>query len=372
MTIIDEEIDRSGYCDTLAFSGFDVCFADGQSRFLVFGSEDGRLIFADRNGKKLGDTVRSVSESQEAVNGYANIANCHAIGTRSELTLIWNLFNEGPIGQSHIEHGVHGVVATANNMFVAPAGRSGLMFIKPSRGDTEQTVLISNDPDKTLNFYGATALLNENKEDVIVNAMRAGGIAAGILSPDLGSHRVQRIFPKDIDIVDVCSLGSSLAVAALGKDGTILVFRDILTDREPHQTRFRTVEGVAYRIVHARGHLFVLTSKGLYVLANLASRILAGRLQKHDITQVLPLAMSAVDMTVHVNQNIYIVTDETAVLRLKLSEVERSIPIEGKPTEIFGSGTSNGSAKFSFVASPEIGESRDIGYSYSELPLVAV
>ena len=111
--------------------------------------------------------------------------------------------------------------------------------------------------------------------------MHSGGIAVGILSPDFTSHRVQRIFPKDLDIIDTCSLENSLAVAALGKDGTILVFRDILKDRKPHLTKFKTIHGTAYRILHSRGHLFVLTSKGFYVLANLASSILAGAISEN-------------------------------------------------------------------------------------------
>jgi len=329
-TLIDEIVDTDGYCDTLSFHGFEVCFAGSQDESLVFGSEDGKLIFADRYGKKRADTAKSVSESEEAINGYAKIANCHAISTRHELTLIWNLFNEGPISTSFVEHSVHGVIATANKIFVAPAGRSGLMFIKPSNEQQEQSVLLSNDSTKSLYFYSTIALLNATKEDVIVSAMRSGGVAAGVLSSDLTSHRVQRISPKDIDVIDVCSLDNSLAVAVLGKDGTILIFRDILKDRKPHQTKFKLIDGVAYRILHSHGHLFVLTSKGFFVLANLASMILSGKQKRDDITQILRLPMSAVDATVHMNRNIYIVNDSNEVLRLKVSEVENNIPHENQ------------------------------------------
>ena len=119
MTFIDEMVERDGYCDTLTFRNFDVCFAGSQNESLVFGSEDGRLIFADQYGKKVDDTVNSVTESEEAINGYARIANSHAIGTRSDLTLIWNLFNEGAIRSTNVEHGVHGVIAT-RIIFMSP------------------------------------------------------------------------------------------------------------------------------------------------------------------------------------------------------------------------------------------------------------
>jgi hypothetical protein len=85
-------------------------------------------------------------------------------------------------------------------------------------------------------------------------------------------------------------------VAVLARDGSIILFRDVLTDESPITAKFNRVQGTAYRLLGHGGELYVLTSKGLYVLGKLASRFLAGELDPGVVTQILTVPMDAVDM----------------------------------------------------------------------------
>jgi hypothetical protein len=104
---------------------------------------------------------------------------------------------------------------------------------------------------------------------------------------------------KDVDIIDLCALsqeGDSLAVAALGRDGSVILYQDILNDTKPKTFRFQTMKGVAYRILSHRGDVYVLTSCGLYVLGKLGNRFLSGEKRDEIVTPILPLPFTAVDM----------------------------------------------------------------------------
>jgi len=161
--------------------------------------------------------------------------------------------------------------------------------------------------------------------DVLVSAVRSGGIVAGELSVDARSLRASTIAPDGIDVVDICGLSNSLATAALGRNGTLMLFQDILSDTEPRSLKFSSIEGVAYRLMCARGHIFVLTSKGFYVLANLAKKFLEGQIHDRNAMQIVSMKMSAVDANVFKNEFVYIVNDESSVYRIDLSEVENDI-----------------------------------------------
>ena len=112
-----------------------------------------------------------------------------------------------------------------------------------------------------------------------------------------------------------------------------MLFHDILRDTAPRNLKFRGIEGVAYRLISARGHIFVLTSKGFYVLANLAKRFLDGEIGEKSVTQIMAMKMCAVDANVFKNEFVYIVNDESSVFRIDLSQIERVMPKEEQKEE---------------------------------------
>ena len=99
-------------------------------------------------------------------------------------------------------------------------------------------------------------------------------------------------------MVDVCALDAkahSHAVAAVARDGTLIFFPDILHRTAPKTIKFRSVRGTVYRILSARGDIFMLTSKGLFLLANLAERLAQGGWTGSVTTNILPLPIAAAD-----------------------------------------------------------------------------
>jgi hypothetical protein len=99
-----------------------------------------------------------------------------------------------------------------------------------------------------------------------------------------------------IDICPLCSEGDSLAVAVLGRDGSLILCRDVLNDRRTKTCKFHTIKGVAYRILSHLGDIYVLTNRGLYVLGQLGSRFLNGDTMVGVTTPVMPLELAAIDM----------------------------------------------------------------------------
>ena len=77
------------YGDTIVFKGFEVSWAGPFYDSMCFGSEDGRLRFTTPAGVELGGTYKSVSDSQEAINGLATIGYSQAVSTRADVTFMW-------------------------------------------------------------------------------------------------------------------------------------------------------------------------------------------------------------------------------------------------------------------------------------------
>jgi hypothetical protein len=100
-----------------------------------------------------------------------------------------------------------------------------------------------------------------------------------------------------LNISDVCYIGNNefpFAVAAFGMDRSIHFVRDIRSDSRIAALRFPGLEGVAYRILSAQGHAFLLTSEWLYSLRGLVEAFLSG--QRIDgLTRVQGWKLQAVD-----------------------------------------------------------------------------
>jgi hypothetical protein len=277
--------------------GFDVCWA-GPSPLgtgLCFGSTDGWLLFADEEGRPLGDPAKA-SVSREAINGVVRAGSWVVVSTRGDVNF-WTLpGTEGGHDEvAVLPCGAHGIGTTARGDVIAPLGRNGIMFVEPPfTPETSITAL----GEEGLNVYRVVSLLSPSGTEVLACAARTGGVAAGPFSGSQTTTMRTATF-NGLDVIDICPLVSgerSLAVAALSRDGSIILFRDVLADDRPVTVKFRKVQGTAYRLLSHSGELYVLTSKGLYVLGKLAARFLAGELSAGVVTRILPLPMDAVDM----------------------------------------------------------------------------
>jgi hypothetical protein len=321
------------YYESIPIPDFKVSWVGACRDLLCCGSESGTLRFVTTDGDLRLET-HPISDLGEAINGFAEVGDFQAVSTRSDVTFISQLLSGldrpnrlGPTDAGKVLAGVHGVIGTKNGYFVAPMGQQGLMIAKAG-GAEEEHVYVSHDAVKDLYFYRSIPMSHSNGDCVIVSAIRRKGIAAGVFPSDMKTHAVNTVTPQDLDVIDICDLGQSLAVAALDKHGRILLFNDILDDKKPVNLKFGNIKGIAYRILASRGHLFVLTSKGFHVLANVVKRFLNKEPLNETVTYILSTPMSAIDATVFNDKFIFIINDKSGVFRLSLDNVEEGMPIQ--------------------------------------------
>lgn len=316
----------------IRFSDFEVCWA-GPNPFrsgFCFGSEDGRLLFTDEDGNALLHGPAQGSASREAINGVARLGPYLAVTTRAEVNF-WT-FDEKqwdkPPSCVLFPHGAHGIQATAGGSFIAPLGRTGIMAAQPPF-DEKHRVMILGGKKEVLNHYRVISLQSGDGQEVLACAARLGGIGSMELHLEQTSHTLRIISAKGLDVVDLCALSTevgSLAVAAAGRDGTLILIRDVWRDRKPIALKFvDTIEGTVYRLMNAGGDLFLLTSKRLYVLVGLAKRFLAGEPISGISTPVLPIPMEAVDANLCEPRWLLIV-QANEVLKFDVGLIRQSAP----------------------------------------------
>jgi hypothetical protein len=308
--------------------GFEVCWA-GPHPFeqgFCFGSLDGRILFTDEEGVQL-IPLEDGSVSKEAINGIARVEIWVAVSTRQEVNFKRLLGTEGsPRSRLMIPYGAHDITTTASGYFIAPLGRTGMMALRPPF--TPETRVTIYSFAEGLYTYRVIGLRSFAGTEVLACACRLGGIAVGEFSGAQQKLPMTAATFKGLDVVDICPLdpgADSLAAAALGRDGTLILSRDVLQDKKPLTMKFSSVKGIAYRALSCRGDIYLLTSKGLYVLGELASRFLDKKLVNGITTPVLPLSMEAVDMNLAANRWLLVVM-ANEVRKFDVELIHQSIP----------------------------------------------
>lgn len=256
--------------------GFEISWA-GEYPFdhkLCLGSYDGALIFTTMEGDSPTRPF-PVSKGSQSVNGVAFLAGSMAVSTPSEVTFL-GLTATGTAarGRCVYDGGAHDVVATSSGYFVAPLGLEGLLLMKPDT-DEYQRMSRSCVQEQAFYFYKVAALGASPSGDVLVCAVRGDGFATVVR--DKSSSRFAFYSAPGIDVIDVCSLRSErspFAAALLGIDGWLHLIGDVLDPHQVHSLRLDRLQGSAYRILCALGHILILTSKSLYFFENLATKSL--------------------------------------------------------------------------------------------------
>ena len=286
----------------------------------AFGSDDGKVKFTDEAGNVLRDM--NGGPSCEAINGIANFGASIAVSTGHEVVVrTWTVEqNDVPIC-SLFPHGAHGIVATPGGYYVAPLGQTGIMMMKAESGPGDEVdVMTSENAD--MYFYRVLARQGRDGKDLLVCATRHGGIGLAEFSGGEDAFTMRTATFAGFDAVDVCFVGDepeSPAIAAVDLDCSIILSRDMRRDEHPVTIKFANVQGRAYRLLAARGHLFLLTSWALYGLMNLGTRLLQGLPAGDFTTPIFTMPMEAVDASVIGERWLLVVmTDEVRQFDLSL------------------------------------------------------
>jgi hypothetical protein len=279
---------------------------------MAVGADNGEIMLIDKDGKAL----RTTSELDEAINALAFLPGWIGVSTRSEIQFV--AMQRGECVP--VRYGAHGVIAGPDGHFLAPLGSVGLLFFKPMKGD-KLPVVIRRPRRDQLYFYRVVALTKSSGQHIIAAATRKDGIAA--MPFDSPAHGLRTLTFESLDAIDLCSLQEgTLSVAVLGKDGTIMICRDVVEETARKQasmtTRFADIKGTAYRLLYSMGNLIVVTSQAIYCLGGLVANFLHG---KTDLVTIQEFPIKAIDANV-VDEKWLMVVTSRGVLRLDLRKLE--------------------------------------------------
>jgi len=318
--------------ETFPSNQFDVSWAGpyplGTGFSFCLGSKDGRVLFTDANGDTLDSTGSKGSISGTSINGIAGWRNWIAVATRSEVGFVKITPSERGIDTIAYVYqaSARGVISTASGYFMAPLGPDGLMIADPKTlGEPSVT---ANDSVDKMDCNKVICLRSADGQEVIACANRFSGVAVAPFVGNQEKIQLQTIGFNSLDIIDICPLNwgpNPLAAVALATDGKLFFFTDILKDKRPKQMKFNRVKGIASRLLSSRGHLFVMTDMGFYVLANLAANFSLNLLESGKVTQILEQTMSSVDISiVHEQWLLVVMTD--GVRKYDLNIIDKNVP----------------------------------------------
>ena len=227
------------------------------------------------------------------------------------------------------------MVATKSGYFVAPLGPKGLLIVKPT-SDPSQIMQVTDGTEGQLYFYRMVALDDGNGKETLVFANRREGVGLSVFDPGENRRNVHTMKFEGIDVIDDCGLGAnSLSAIAISKNAEVVWIKDTSKRYDPIALKLGGVEGRVYRVLATTRHLFVLSSKALYVWSNLVDRIL---FENASSPSSLPLVipMEAVDMTLFDDTYLMLVMATNGLMSPKITD------LEGQPIEDDGAAHQSG------------------------------
>jgi hypothetical protein len=174
------------------------------------------------------------------------------------------------------------------------------MTIKPI-GGAEPARQVHSVADSSLSVYELYELPPSGNQNLFVAACRSQGVGLIDYSPETRVLGFRAGNLANTDVVDVVPVGTPEyphAIAALGIAGEVLLCRNIVKQEAPILLKYGAqFAGKPYRILGACGHLFVLTSKAIYVLGTLAGRLVQPSFDESN-SPVMTLPMEAIDANI--------------------------------------------------------------------------
>jgi hypothetical protein len=319
---------------------------------LCFGSEEGNFVVCPGGPGTERANTKYFPLATDAINSIAFDNDLFALSSRNEVVIGRRPDSlDGTLDSYKFNAGAHGVVASGTGAFLAPIGDQGFLILKLDVG--ELAVETVTNRDFPFNFYRLIRLgMRKFGEETFASAGRNDGLLAFSLSSGPHSPSSKHHCLETHDIIDVCSLNDPRyphAVACLSRNRVIFLIRDVFADQEPVTLNYCDLQGVAYTLLSARGHLFLLTDRELVALPNVASRFLRGE------TPAGPLKIACFPVNVSEtffwrDQAILLIEEDSSVGRLEIEDLidateptQRQAGLEsnGQPHQESGSGTTD-------------------------------
>ena len=338
------DADDTGLWKVLLKGRDDISWAGASAgdRGFCFGTETGEVFWTNFEGVQYGDLLANAAldDDDEAVNGIAFNAGRMVVTTRSG-SAIWKNFEGKASKRKAVRIGVgsHGVVSALDGAFLMPLNVGGLMSVQDKSPKHFAGYLCKSD-SMDLNIYRAASLASPDGAQVLAVAARSGGVAVGTYKPG-GMLNLDASEWPGADVIDVCPtghVGFPVAAYALTRDNHILAFNNVLNLREHDTVRYKSMTGVAYRILSAGDFVFVLTDKALHVVHNLVAHS-PGLFRVNRRTRNTSCPLEAVDINL-VGKRWLLVLLADSVLRLDLNALARDLASDfeervSEPTDVW-------------------------------------
>ncbi len=291
---------------------------------LCFAGEDGSLFFLPEPGADEGSRPISVQPATDTINSVAFAGEFIAVSSRNEVLVGKRVTGKGPrlefFPHSFIG-GAHGIEASHAGAFLAPIGDLGLLIL--THDDHQANAQIAWHQDARLNFYRLIRLGNGPDGEVFAVASRRDGLAAvnftgGTLSGPMIHHRF-----RGHDIVDVCSLNDPrypLAAACVSRERAIFLMRDVLGTEAPVTLNYGGLDGTAYTLLSAQGHLLLLTDQELIAFPDLAARFLRGDPLDRPLA-IVSSPVNAAEAFLLGDHSVLLIEEDSTVAELRIADL---------------------------------------------------
>ena len=293
---------------------------------LCFGGEDGKLVFSPGSFGIEDEAKTNVFPlATDAINAVAFADNLFALSSRNEVVIGRRQPQNGGglDGYSHdFSGGAHGVVASQTGAFLAPIGDQGLLLLKLDH--CRVGAQTASHWDLPFNFYKLIRLGTAPQgEEVFASAGRGDGLLAFPFSKEAVSVSGTHHSFEAHDIVDVCPLNDPhypLAVACLSRSRAVFLIRDVLEDQTPFALNYGGIQGTAYTLLSAQGHLFLLTDRELVTLPNVASRFLRGESLDGPL-EIASIPVNVSEAFLRRDHAVLLIEEDSAVAQLEIKDL---------------------------------------------------
>jgi hypothetical protein len=306
-----------------------------QSDRFLFGTDNGLILECGIDGSRQNLHSVRVGNDDEAINSiafYFDETTLHlAASTRTDIILNSFFMNEPRRTIWHAGFGAHGIKRTHSHWFIAPAGPSGVVAVKPGRGrkvDDRHFPPIEHAQYfcdyTTLGIDLATGL------EVSVFACRTDGLAFFYVEPNaaLKPIRFSKVGTKIIDFISVTSIQTAthpLAWMGLGKGKTLHFMQNPLHIEVIETIDLSFVPGTPYKVLRYGPHGILLTSKGVCIVLDAVSQYHRGEFKSGKRT-VRFIETEAIDINIAFNKWLLVVIPK-GIVRMDLAEVLHVVDI---------------------------------------------